>query len=120
MKISLNWLKNYIPVDTAPEELAEALTMTGLEVEAIFDRFARDDIVAGRVIEAQPHPGTDSLTACRVDVGGKTVPVVCGAPNVQIGGLYPCAMPGASLAAGETVEKTKIRGAPSEGMLCSA
>ncbi len=120
MKISLNWLKNYIPVDTAPEELAEALTMTGLEVEAMFDRFARDDIVAGRVIEAQPHPGTDSLTACRVDVGGKTVPVVCGAPNVQIGGLYPCAMPGASLAAGETVEKTKIRGAPSEGMLCSA
>lgn len=121
MKISLNWLNTYIPIDIAATDLAERLTMTGLEVEAICDRFEYlDKIVAGRVTEIEPHPKADKLKVCRVDIGETTVSVVCGAPNVAIDGKYPCALPGARLFSGLTVEKTRIRDADSEGMLCSA
>jgi len=120
MKISLNWLKTYIPFDIDPADLAEHLTMTGLEVEALYDRFQYlDDIVIGRVADIQSHPKADQLKICRVDVGEATISVVCGAPNVKVDEKYPCALPGARLPEGLTVEKTKIRGADSEGMLCS-
>jgi len=120
MKISLNWLKTYISTDIAPTELAEGLTMTGLEVEALFDRFAElEAVVVGRVIDIQPHPKADTLKCCRVDVGSATISVICGAPNVAIGGKYPCALPGARLPGGLTVAKTTIRDTTSEGMLCS-
>ncbi len=121
MKISLNWLNTYIPIDIAATDLADRLTMTGLEVEAVCDRFEYlDQIVVGRVTEIQPHPNADKLKVCRVDTGGATVSLVCGAPNVAVNGKYPCALPGARLPGGLTVEKTRIRDADSEGMLCSA
>ena len=120
MIISLNWLKTYIPVDIDPADLAERLTMTGLEVEALFDRMAYlNDVVVGRVTEIAAHPKADKLKICRVDIGGRNVSVVCGAPNVETGGRYPCALPGAELPGGLTVEASAIRGEKSEGMLCS-
>ena len=120
MIISLNWLKTYIPFDLDPLDLAERLTMTGLEVEAAYDRFAYlDRIVAGRVIDIQPHPKADKLKICRVDIGETTLSVICGAPNVAVEAGYPCALPGARLPDGLIVETTTIRDADSEGMLCS-
>lgn len=121
MIISLNWLKKYIPVDIDPADLAERLTMTGLEVEALFDRMAYlNDVVVGRVTEIAAHPKADKLKICKVDIGGRNASVVCGAPNVETGVLYPCALPGAELPGGLTVEAAAIRGEASEGMLCSA
>jgi phenylalanyl-tRNA synthetase beta chain len=120
MKVSLNWLNSYIPIDMDAADLAEALTMTGLEVEAAFDRFAYlADIVAGRIKEVEPHPEAQNLALCRVDIGEREVTVVCGAPNAEAGGIYPYALPGARLPGGLTVEKAKIRSVLSEGMLCS-
>ncbi len=120
MKVSLNWLKTYIPFDIDASDLAEDLTMAGLEVEALYNRFEYlDGIVTGRVADIQPHPKADKLKICRVDIGTKTVSVVCGAPNVAIDHKYPCALPGTRLPGGLTVEKTKIRNVDSEGMLCS-
>ncbi len=120
MKISLNWLKKYIPFDADPEELADRLTMTGLEVEAIFDRYAwLGEVITARVEEVWQHPESDSLKCCRVNTGEASISLVCGAPNVEKNGKYPCAMPGTKLPGGITVEKRKIRGKVSEGMLCS-
>jgi phenylalanyl-tRNA synthetase beta chain len=120
MKISLNWLNTYIPIDIPAADLADRLTMTGLEVEALYDRFAYlDRIVVARVTDIQPYPKADKLKLCRVDTGNETASIVCGAPNVAVGGKYPCALPGAQLPGGLIVEKTRIRDADSEGMLCS-
>jgi len=120
MKISFNWLNTYIPIDIPAADLADRLTMTGLEVEALYDRFDYlDRIVAGRVTDIQPHPKADKLKICRVDIGGASTSVVCGAPNATVDGKYPCALPGARLPGGLTVEKTRIRDAESAGMLCS-
>ena len=120
MKISLNWLKTYIPFDVDALDLAERLTMTGLEVEAVYDRFDYlDRIVVGRVIDIQPHPKADKLKICRVNIGASTVSIICGAPNVSANNKYPCALPGARLPSGLSVKKTTIRDADSEGMLCS-
>ncbi len=120
MKISLNWLKNYIPIHVEAAELAERLTMTGLEVEALYDRFSDlAQVVAGRVTDIQPHPKAQKLKCCRVDIGEATLSVICGAPNVAVGTKYPCALPGARLPGGTTVTQTTIRDVSSEGMLCS-
>ncbi len=120
MIISLNWLKTYVSVETDPENLAERMTMTGLEVEALYDRLAYlKSVVVGRLTQITPHPNADKLKICRVDIGNKTIPVVCGAPNVQVGAKFPCALAGTCLPGGITVEPAVIRGTASEGMLCS-
>ena len=120
MKVSLNWLKEYVPVDMAVSDLADALTMAGLEVEAVEDRYSHlETVVVGQVVEVLPHPNADRLKLCRVDDGTGIVPVVCGAPNVKAGVNAPLARVGTRLPDGTLLAKTVIRGETSEGMLCS-
>jgi len=120
MKVSLSWLKDYVTIDVDVVKLAEALTMAGLEVDALVDRYAYlDHVVVGRIVEMTPKPHSDTLTLCRVDVGTGIKPVVCGATNIKQGDLVPIALPGAQLPSGATIEAGRIRGEVSEGMLCS-
>ncbi|MBS3809174.1 MAG: phenylalanine--tRNA ligase subunit beta [Desulfobacterales bacterium] len=120
MKVSLDWLRQYVDIDINASELADALTMAGLEVEAVIDPYEQlSSVVVGRIVKTSPHPDADRLLCCEVDIGSKTVNIICGAPNAQEGMNAPCALPGATLASGTEVKKSKIRGQVSEGMLCS-
>jgi phenylalanyl-tRNA synthetase beta chain len=120
MKVSLNWLKDYVPVLLTPEALADGLTMSGLEVESLEDRYQfLRDVVVGRVLHVSPHPHSDHLNVCRVDIGGTAATIVCGAPNVQVDRLYPVARVGAVLPNGTIIAENQIRGIVSSGMLCS-
>ena len=120
MKVSLSWLKDYIAINMDAEHLAEALTMAGLEVESVSDRYAYlDSVVVGRIFQVKPHPNADKLTICRVNTKDGDWSVVCGAPNVQEGMLAPLAKPGTIFPDGSQLGKSVIRGESSEGMLCS-
>ncbi|HID28495.1 MAG TPA: phenylalanine--tRNA ligase subunit beta [Desulfobacterales bacterium] len=120
MKVSLSWLKDYVTIDVDIVRLAEALTMAGLEVEGLVDRYAYlDRVVVGRIVEIAPKSYAERLSLCRVDVGNGIKPVVCGATNIKEGDLVPIALPGAQLPSGETIVAGRIRGQASEGMLCS-
>jgi len=120
MKISLNWLKSYVPIQMDVNDLAEALTMTGLEVEAVYDRYDYlKTVVVGRVVSISAHPNSAKLQCCVVDAGNSLVPVVCGANNVYVNCLSALALPGTQLPDGAVIETSTIRGAVSEGMLCS-
>ncbi len=119
MKLSLNWLKEYVDIEMSAHELGELLTMLGLEVEEI-QPFGQglEDIAVARLLSVRPHPRADRLSVCLVDAGGgKEVQVVCGAPNLEEGALVPLALNGVRLPGGRVVEKTEIRGESSEGML---
>ena len=122
MKVSLSWLKEYIPVDLPPQQIADKLTMAGLEVdgvESLYDYL--DHVVLARVTEVKKHPNADTLSCCMVDVGeDEPVQIVCGAPNVRQGMIVACATPGAVLPGGLKIKKSKLRGEKSCGMLCSA
>jgi phenylalanyl-tRNA synthetase beta chain len=121
MKISLSWLKEYTPIKRGAAELAEALTLVGLAVDAVVDRYRfLDTVWVGRVLAVEAHPAADRLTVCRVDTGRGIIPVVCGAPNVKPGLTAPVALPGTAMPNGTTLEAGVIRGQRSEGMLCSA
>ena len=121
MKISLSWLKEYTPIKRGAADLAEALTLVGLAVDAVVDRYRfLDTVWVGRVLAVEAHPAADRLTVCRVDTGRGIIPVVCGAPNVKPGLTAPVALPGTAMPNGTTLEAGVIRGQRSEGMLCSA
>lgn len=121
MKVSLSWLKDYISIDMNIDDLADALTMAGLEVESVSDRYSYlNSVVVGCIIEVKTHPNADNLKLCHVDIGNMVIPVVCGAPNVKKGILAPCALPGAVFPNGTILKKRSIIGEVSEGMLCSA
>ena len=118
MKASLNWLKEYVDISQSPEELAQILTMVGLEVEGLEPHGAGlDEIVVGRILAVWPHPGADRLSLCRVDVGGRELQIVCGAPNAAEGVFSPVALPGVRLPGGMKIKAGKIRGELSEGVL---
>ncbi len=120
MKVSLSWLKDYIDIRMDAADLADALTMAGLEVESVSNRYAYlQTVVVGGVMEVRPHPNADKLTICRVDTGDRSYTVVCGAPNVSEGMLAPLAMPGTVFPDGSQLDQSVIRGEKSEGMLCS-
>ncbi len=121
MKASLSWLKVYVDNDIHAQELADALTMVGLEVDGVIDRYAfLATVRVARVLEVKPHPNADKLTVCRVSIGTREVQVVCGAPNVKPDLVAPLALPGTVLPNGLELSCNKIRGEVSEGMLCSA
>ena len=120
MKVSLSWLRDYVDVTMPVNEIAEMLTMAGLEVEGVEDRYHYlNNIVVGRITTVTPHPNADKLKLCRVEAGADTFDVVCGAPNAQEGMLAPLALLGAELPNGMTVQQSTIRGEASYGMLCS-
>jgi phenylalanyl-tRNA synthetase beta chain len=122
MNASYRWLKDFVDIDLSPTELRDLLTARCATVDDVIT--LRQDIagiVIGRVIEAAAHPDSDHLWVTKVDAGkGVLHDVVCGAPNVEKGKLYPFAPVGTVLPGGLRLEKRKIRGALSEGMLCSA
>jgi phenylalanyl-tRNA synthetase beta chain len=129
MKISLNWLKQYIDISETPDQLAHLLTMTGLEVEGyeVLETIkgGLKGLVIGEVLECVKHPNADKLSVTKVDVGiGNSLPIVCGAPNVAAGQKVVVATVGATLypngsAEGFTIKQAKIRGEVSEGMICA-
>src|SRR4051794_37315075 len=122
MKFSENWLRTFVNPPMSATQLAEALTMAGLEVEAIEPVApAFEKVVVAEVLSVQKHPGADHLAICRVNTGAGTEPlqIVCGAGNLRSGIKVPCALPGARLP-GNTIRQSGIRGVESAGMLCSA
>ncbi len=121
MKFPESWLRSFCNPDWSSEELAERLTMAGLEVEQV-DTVAPafSQVVVAEVRSVAPHPNADKLTVCEVDTGSGVRTIVCGAPNVAAGVRIPCAVPGAVLPGGFEIKPMKMRGVASEGMLCSA
>jgi phenylalanyl-tRNA synthetase beta chain len=126
MKVTLNWLKQYVDFNWSPEELTERLTMLGLEVEGVQKiSGAFDGIVVAQVVTRDKHPNADKLSVCRVNDGTGERQIVCGAQNFKAGDKVPLILPGASLPAkpGDkepfTIKVGKIRGVESHGMLCS-
>ena len=121
MNVTLNWLKDYINFEFSPSELADRLTMLGVEVESVKQLGAElEGVIVGSVTSIRPHPNADKLVLCQVDTGGtEELQIVCGAPNVREGMLAPVATIGATLPVGLTIKRAKLRGETSQGMLCS-
>src|SRR6266545_3385007 len=126
MKVTLNWLKQYVDFNWSPEELTERLTLLGLEVEGVQKLGGEfDGIVVAQVITRDKHPNADKLSLCRVNDGTGERQIVCGAQNFKAGDKVPLILPGASLPLkpGETqpftIKVGKIRGVESHGMMCS-
>jgi phenylalanyl-tRNA synthetase beta chain len=122
MKFSVNWLREFVELPPSIETLAELLTMSGVEIEAIEKRGADfDHVVVAQITDSKSHPNADRLTVCLVDYGsGTTRQIVCGAKNYRVGDKVPLALPGAELTGGLKIRASKLRGVESEGMLCSA
>ena len=120
MRVPLSWLKEFVEVPLSAEELAERLTFSGLEVEAI-DIVGSDfkGIVVGEVTHITPHPAGKKLYLCKVNDGEKEYQVVCGAKNVSMGIKAPFAPYGTTSPGGESIKQVKIRGKLSQGMLCA-
>ncbi|KQV08820.1 phenylalanine--tRNA ligase subunit beta [Devosia sp. Root105] len=124
MKFTLDWLKEHLDTTASAEEIGKALTMVGLEVEAIVDPAEKlRPFVVAHVVEARPHPNSDHLNLCKVDAGtGTLIDVVCGAPNARTGMKSVFAFPDTYIPGKDFTLKAGvvIRGEPSNGMLCSA
>lgn len=120
MKISYNWLKEYFKTLPSPDKLAERLTMAGLEVEGIEPlNKGIQGVVVAQVLSVDKHPNADRLSFCKVQTDKGVHSIVCGAKNMKAGDKVALALPGAVLPKGIKIEKTKIRGVESEGMMCS-
>lgn len=122
MRVSYRWLTQILGREIPLEDLLERLTMAGLEIESVVDLgVGSGKIVAARILTREQHPNADNLSLCDVSIGGETpLRIVCGAKNMGPGDLVPLAMEGAVLPNGMTIKKSKIRGEPSQGMMCSA
>jgi len=126
MKISYNWLKEFIDLELTPEETAEKLTLIGLEVEEVTSYGSKlEGVVVGEVLEVQEHSNADRLKVCQVNIGTEDVQIVCGADNVAAGQKVPVATVGTTLPVkmenGKpfTIRKAKLRGEESKGMICA-
>ena len=120
MKVSYNWLKEYLPLDLPAQDLAERLLQLGFEVAALEKLGpAFSGVVTGHVLTVEKHPNADRLSLCVVEVGSEKYSVVCGAKNVAAGQKIALARVGAVLPGGFKIERSKIRGVESQGMICS-
>jgi phenylalanyl-tRNA synthetase beta chain len=120
MKVTYNWLKDFVDFDLSPDKLADLLTMLGLEVEGMESLGGgMDDVVVAVVEEKAQHPNADKLSLCRVNDGGQILSVVCGAQNFKSGDKVALARIGAVLPGDFKIKRSKIRGEESFGMLCS-
>ncbi|HDY75082.1 MAG TPA: phenylalanine--tRNA ligase subunit beta, partial [Candidatus Marinimicrobia bacterium] len=118
MRVSINWLRQYVEINESPDELADMLSMLGLEAE-VPEKQHFSGIVVGLVIKAEKHPNADRLKLCIVSDGEEEFQVVCGAPNVDAGQKVPFAKVGAVLGEDFIITRAKIRGEHSDGMICS-
>lgn len=121
MLVPLSWLREFTPYEGTAQALGDRLTMLGLELEGIINPFeGLKDIRVGFVASCIPHPDSDHMHCCKVDLGdGGLVDIVCGAPNVAEGQKVAVAPVGAVLPDGTKIKKAKLRGQPSFGMICS-
>lgn len=121
MKVSLNWLREWLDIGSDVPALAHSLTMAGLEIEGIERAGPQlSGIVVGEILSVEKHPDAEKLNVCRVSTGSEQLQIVCGAPNVRAGMKAPLATIGAKLPNGTEIKKAKLRGVESSGMLCSA
>jgi len=121
MRISIDWLSEWLGASPEPRDLAQRLTMAGLEIEAVEPAAPPlPGVVVGEILEREKHPDADTLSVCKVSTGDATVQIVCGAPNARAGMKAPLATVGAKLPGGMEIRKAKLRGVESFGMLCSA
>ena len=126
MKVSYNWLKEFIDLPLSPEETAEKLTLIGLEVEES-ESFGSslEGVIVGEVLEVREHPNADKLQICDVNLGDSKTQIVCGAKNVAAGQKVPVATVGSTLpiklddGSLLKIKKAKLRGEVSEGMICA-
>ncbi|MBE6692165.1 MAG: phenylalanine--tRNA ligase subunit beta [Ruminococcaceae bacterium] len=121
MEVSLNWLKDYVNVPDDIKEFCEAMTMTGTKVEGYSITGSDiEKVVVGKIMSTEPHPDSDHLIICQVDVGKEEkLQIVTGAQNIKAGDVVPVCLDGAKLPGGKTIKNGKLRGVPSQGMLCS-
>jgi len=121
MYISLNWLKYYVDIDVSVEELCEKMIRSGFEVEDIQDLSqTMKNVVVGVVTAMEKHPDSDHLWICQIDIGAEEpVQIITGAQNVFVGAHVPAALHNSDLPNGMHITKGKLRGLPSNGMLCS-
>jgi phenylalanyl-tRNA synthetase beta chain len=120
MLVSLNWLKEFVDIDISANDIAEALTMGGIEVESVTHVGKElSEVLTARVQEITEHPSASKLRLVKIDLGGRGLTVVCGAPNVEVGQIVPYAGPGVILPSGFVIEAREIKGVSSPGMLCS-
>jgi phenylalanyl-tRNA synthetase beta chain len=121
MRVPLSWLRDYVDVDLTPEQLAERLTLLGMEVKGL-ERWGTDwrEVVVGELLTVDRHPTASRLSLTTVTVGnGETLSIVCGATNIAPGQRIPVALPGAVLPGGRAIERVEKMGVVSNGMLCS-
>ena len=121
MKISLNQHKSYVDINDPVEELCDRMVMAGFEVESIEKQGENlVNVVAARIVELSPHEDSDHLQICQMDIGtGELVQIVTGAQNIKVGDLVPAALDNSRLPNGMNIKAGKLRGVPSNGMLCS-
>lgn len=121
MLISLNWLKTYVDIDVPVAELCDRMVMSGFEVESITDLSeTMRNVVVGRIVKLEKHPDADKLQICQIDIGAEEpVQIVTGADNVFEGAYVPACLHDSLLPNGMHIKKGKLRGVPSNGMLCS-
>ena len=119
MKLSTNFLKDYVDIDVDVHTLAEDMTRVGNEYDEAGKLINATKLVIGEVKECEKHPDSDHLHVCKVDVGNEVLQIVCGAPNVRKGLKVIVALAGANLPGGVTIKKGNIRGQESNGMMCS-
>ena len=120
MIVSIDWLKDFVDIDEEPEELAELLSSVGLEAEYGNQFSEIKNVIIGKILSVKGHPNADRLNVCTVNDGENDFQVVCGAPNVAEGQTIAYAKIGSVLPGGFKLEKIKLRGVESSGMICSA
>ena len=119
MKLSTNFLKDYVDIDVDVKTLAEDMTRVGNEYDSAGNLIEATNLVIGEIKECEEHPDSDHLHVCKVDVGKETLQIVCGAPNARKGIKVIVALPGAQLPGDITIKRGTIRGVESNGMMCS-
>lgn len=119
MKVTINWLKDYVDINVNPYELSDRLVKAGFEIEEIINQAdSIKNVVVGRIQSVAKHPEADKLSVCQVDVGSKVLQIVCGAKNAIAGLTVPVALIGAVLPDGKTIKEGAIRNVVSYGMMC--
>jgi phenylalanyl-tRNA synthetase beta chain len=121
MKVSLNWLREYVDLPATTEGLVSLLTMAGIEVERVETTGCNiPNVIVAKINASEQHPNADRLSVCQVDDGSGTPrQIVCGAKNYKVGDKVPLALPGAKLPGEFTIKVGKLRGVESQGMMCS-
>ena len=121
MKMPMNWAKEFAEFECTPQEFADRMTMSGSKVETYeCEADGIKNVVVGKILEIVPHPDSDHMVVCQVDVGRDApVQIVTGANNLKVGDLVPAALHVAKLPGGKEIRRGKLRGVESGGMLCS-